>query len=127
MALEGELKSIRMAATAPEAEITAFTDAYQNALAGKKNVVTEVEGTLDPAAGAGDATIFACVESSTPVSLVFDPTGSGPAANSPEYQCTASGLQGALVTAYRLSLPVGGGASYGVTIQHSKATSRAVA
>ena len=126
VAMEDELDSIIQTATVPKADITAFNDAWQNVLAGKKSVATEVAGTLDPAAGAGDATLFAGIGAG-PLSTIFDPTGSGPGANDPEYQCTLSGLTGALVKSYRITLPVGERAGYSATLQHSGSTTRAVA
>lgn len=124
--LDDELSTITQTADVPEAEITAFADAYGNWLAGKKNVRTEIGGSLDLAASQGHNTIFDAI-SGGPVSTVFDLTGSGPGASDPEYQCTASGLTGALVASYNISLPVGAQASYTATIQHSGATTRATA
>ena len=124
--LEDELYDINMTATVPEADITSFTDAYGNALAGKKNVVTEIQGSLDGALSQGDATLWAAIGAG-PKTVVFDPTGSGPGANDPEYQCTSSGLTGVYVAEYRIDLPVGGKASYSARLQHSGSTTRAVA
>ena len=127
IALEGELNDIQQNMTVPESDITSFSDAWQNFLAGdKKNIVTEISGSLDTVLGAGDATIFGAIGGG-PVSTVFDLTGSGPGANDPEYQCSASGLNGALVANYKISLPVGDKASYSASIQHSGLTSRATA
>jgi len=126
VALEGELDSIVQNITAPEAEITSFTDVYQNFLAGKKGTTYELAGTLNMAAAGADVTLFGQIGSGR-VSTIFDPTGSGPAANAPEYQCTASGLTGTLVKSYRLSLPVGGKAALSATLQVSGTLSRAVA
>ena len=38
VAIEDELNSVTMNATVAEAEVTAFSDTYQNFIAGKKNV-----------------------------------------------------------------------------------------
>ena len=122
--LSDELNSIAMNVAVPEAEITSFGDAWGNFLAGKKNVTTEVAGSLDMAAGAGDITIFGGIGAGGK-STVFDPTGDGPGADAPQYQCSASGLTGALVASYTLNLPVGGAASYSATFQHSGQTTRA--
>ena len=128
VSIEDELNSVSMNMNVPESEITSFSDVWQNFLAGKPNINTEIQGTLDPSHGAsgGDQTIFEAIGGG-PVSTIFDPTGSGPGANDPEYQCTASGLTGALVESYNIELPVGGPATYSATIQHSGATVRAVA
>ena len=127
VAIEDELNSITMNATVGESDVTSFADTYQNFIAGKKNVTFDVSGTLDMAASQGDATIFDHITlTSGPKTLVFDPDGAGPDTNSPEYTCTSSGLTGALVTAYSISLPVGGAATYTASFQCSGATTRAV-
>ena len=125
--IEDELSQVVMTVDVPEADITAFADIYQNVLAGKKTVAYEVSGSYDPASGNGDDTLFANVNNGGVVTTVFDPTGSGPGANDPEYACTASGLTGSLVAGYRMSFPVGDKASYTATIQNSGATTRATA
>ena len=128
VALEDELSSISLDFTVPEADITSYSDAYQNFLAGKKNITFDVSGALDPDfASDGDATIFDHITlTSGPKTLVYDPDGAGPDTNSPEYTCTSSGLTGALVSSYTITLPVGDAASYTATFQCSGATTRAV-
>lgn len=126
VAIESQSNNIVMTVAVPEVEITAFADAYGNFLAGKKNVTTEITGTLDMASGAADITIFEAIGGGTK-SIVFDPTGSGPGANAPEFQCTASGLTGGYVASHHISLPVGDKASFSTTFQHSGQTTRAVA
>ena len=126
VALEDELSSVTLNFEVPEAEITAFGDTWQNYLAGKKNVRTEISGSLDLAASQGEATFLAALGTG-PVTTLFDITGSGPDTNDPVYTCTASGLSGVLLTSYRASLPVGDKASYRATLQHSGATTRVVA
>ena len=123
---QDELNQITQNISVPEADITAFAQAWQTFLAGKKNVVTEIRGSLDTLAAAGDITLFQGIGAG-PKSTVFDPVGTGPAAGAPEYQCTVSGLTGVLVARYRVSLPVGGAASFDATLQHSGSTTRAVA
>ena len=128
VAIEDELNSITMNATVGEADVTAFSDVYQNFLAGKKNITFDVAGSLDASwSGAGDATIFDHITlTSGPKTLIFDPGGAGPDTNSPEYTCTSSGLTGAICSSYSISLPVGGAATYSATFQCSGATTRAV-
>ncbi len=128
VAIEDELNSITMNATVGEADVTAFSDVYQNFLAGKKNITFDVAGSLDASwSGAGDATIFDHITlTSGPKTLIFDPDGAGPDTNSPEYTCTSSGLTGAICSSYSISLPVGGAATYSATFQCSGATTRAV-
>ncbi len=126
VAIEDELNSININFTIPESDITSFADVWQNFLAGKKNTTTDIQGSLDMAAASGDITIFEAMAGGV-VSTVFDPTGSGPGSNDPEYQCTASGLTGVLVASHTISLPVGDKASYSTTLQHSGSTTRATA
>jgi len=126
VAIEDELNSVTMSASVAESDVTAFADVYQNFLAGKKNVTFDIAGSLDMAASQGDATIFDHLHNiSGPKTLVFDPDGAGPDTNSPEYTCTSSGLTGALVTSYAITLPVGGAATYSATFQCSGSTTRA--
>jgi len=117
-----------MNATVAEADVTAFNDAYQNFVAGKKTVTFDVSGSVDmDFASDGDATIFDHLTlTSGPKTLVFDPDGAGPDTNSPEYTCTSSGLTGAICSSYSISLPVGGVATYAATFQCSGETTRAV-
>tara|TARA_R110002110_G_scaffold414000_2_gene642707 strand:+ start:77 stop:508 length:432 start_codon:yes stop_codon:yes gene_type:complete len=126
VSIEDELNSITMNATVAESDVTSFADVYQNFLAGKKNITFDIAGSLDMAASQGDATIFDHLHNiSGPKTLVFDPDGAGPDTNSPEYTCTSSGLTGALVTSYSITLPVGGAATYSATFQCSGSTTRA--
>ena len=128
VAIEDELNSVTMNAAIAEADITAFNDSYQNFLAGKKSVSFDVSGLLDmDFASDGDATIFDHISlMSGPKTLVFDPDGSGPDTNSPEYTCTSSGLTGAICSSYTINLPVGDAASYSASFQCSGSTTRAV-
>ena len=127
VAIEDELNSITMNATVAESEVTAFSDTYQNFIAGKKGVSFDVAGTLDLATSQGDATIFDHIHTTSgPKTLVFDPDGAGPDSNSPEYTCTSSGLTGAICSSYTITLPVGGAATYSATFQCSGSTTRAV-
>ena len=128
VAIEDELNTITMNATVAEGDITAFGDAYQNFLAGKKNITFDISGALDADfASDGDATIFDHITlTSGPKTLVYDPDGAGPDTNSPEYTCTSSGLTGALCSSYTITLPVGDAASYTATFQCSGSTTRAV-
>ena len=128
VSIEDELSSITMNASVAEADVTAFNDAYQNFLAGKKDISFDVTGALDmDFASDGDATIFDHIAlTSGPKPLVYAPDGAGPDTNSPEYTCTASGLTGAICSSYSIDLPVGGAATYSATFQCSGATTRAV-
>ena len=124
--VEGDLNEIEIGFTAPEAEITSFTDVYGNYLAGKKSARTRLGGIYNPSAAASDVTIFPLV-GGVVVSMVFDPTGSGPAANSPTYNCAASGLAGVLVTSYEIDIPVNGAGTIRAELEHSGSTTRATA
>jgi hypothetical protein len=128
VAIEDELNSVTMNATVAESDVTAFSDSYQNFLAGKKDVSFDIAGALDPDfASDGDATLFDHIAlTSGPKTLVFDPDGAGPDTNSPEYTCTSSGLVGAICSSYSISLPVGDAATYTASFQCSGSTTRAV-
>ena len=128
VAIEDELSSIPMTASVAEADITAFGDVNQNFLAGKKDISFDVTGAIDmDFASDGDATIFDHIAlTSGPKTLVYDPDGAGPDTNSPEYTCTSSGLTGAMVSSYTISLPVGDAATYTASFQCSGSTTRAV-
>src|SRR3990167_2491549 len=123
VAIEGDLDQVVMNVAVPEGEITSFSDAYQNFLAGKKNVKMSIEGTYNPAVSQIDATLFAAIEAAA-VSTIFDPTGDGPAANDPEFQCTASGLTGVLIDSIEITIPVNGPARISAELQHSGSTTR---
>jgi len=56
--IEDEVSEVTLDFEVPEADITAFADAWQNFLAGKPTARLSVTGSLDPASGQGDATIF---------------------------------------------------------------------
>ena len=127
VALEGFLSDITQNATVPESDITSFSDSWQNFLPGKKDITTEIQGSADFTHGASgsDQTLFEGIGAGVKTT-VFDPTGSGPDTNDPEYTCTASGLTGVLVSTYSVSLPVGEVATFTATLQHSGSTTRAV-
>lgn len=124
--LEASLNAVTITFEVPEADITSFNDAWQNFLAGKANVKTDIAGSYDGVLAAADVTLFEGFGAG-PLTTNFDPTGSGPATNDPEYVCTSSGLTGVLVENYTVNLPVGGAATYSATLQHSGATVRNVA
>ena len=126
VSIEDELNTVTMTADVPEADATAFVDAWQVPIAGKPTVSLEIQGTVDPAASQGVNTLFDAIGGGV-VSTVFDLTGSGPDTNDPEYQCSASGLTGSLVSSLRINFAVGDAARYQATIQNSGLTSRAVA
>lgn len=58
VAMEGWLNSVTANFSVPEAEITAFGDAYGNYLAGKPTVTLDIAGAWDAAGGGPDITIF---------------------------------------------------------------------
>jgi len=127
VAIEDSVNSFTTTFTNSEAEVTSFTDVYQNFLAGKADVSTTIDGTYDTSTDGTDApeTLWDAQQSG-PKALVIDPTGRGPDPDLPEYQVAASGLTGALVTSITCSFPVGDTATYSSTIQHSGATTRAL-
>ena len=123
--IEDELSQVVQTADVPQADITSFADAYQNAVAGKKSFRTELTGALDQAASQGIKTLQAGMGAGTK-STIFEPDGTtAVGVNNPYYKTTASGLTGAYVASLRISLPVGDKAGYTATIQHSGETTRA--
>lgn len=126
VAIESDLEEVTQTINKNEAEITSFTDATGNFLPGKTNATYDLSGTLDMAAAMADVTLFGQIGAGV-VSTIYDPTGSGPGADTPTYNCTASGLTGVLVRRYSLNLPVGGKASFKAALQVSGALTRAVA
>jgi len=122
--IEDELTAIVQNVDVPAADITSFSDAWQNARAGKATSSYDLDGVLDMEVGVAESLIFAQIGNGG-VSTIFDATGSGPGADAPVYKCTASGLTGALVKSISISLPVGDKASFKSNIQISGALVRA--
>ncbi len=58
VALEDELNSADLNFEVPTPDITSFSDAWQNRLAGKPSLQVQGSGFWDPASSQGDATIF---------------------------------------------------------------------
>ena len=106
VALEDELSSITMNFTVPEADVTAFSDTYQNFLAGKPTATLDVSGFADLAAGAGDITIFGEL-----------------GLEGEEYDYEPDGTTGyngfAIVTSYSISSTVGGPITYSASFRHN--------
>jgi len=121
-ALESWLNSITMNVDVPVSEITAFSDTYQNVVAGKKNVTLELAGVLDTTSAAADAIIFGCIGKGV-ATMTFKPLGSTTA----YYQTSSSGLTGTLVKSYSISLPVGDKGSFTASLQDSASTVRKTA
>ena len=118
VAITDELSSITQNSTVPEANITSFSDVFQNALAGKPSHNYEISGALDTAALQGHKTLFGAIGAGAKTSIF------SPDAGVTLFTATASGVQGAYVGAYKISLPVGDAAKYNATIQVSKALAR---
>ena len=106
VALDDELSSITMNFTVPEADVTAFSDTYQNFLAGKPTATLDVSGFADLAAGAGDITIFGEL-----------------GLEGEEYDYEPDGTTGyngfAIVTSYSISSTVGGPITYSASFRHT--------
>tara|TARA_Y100000310_G_scaffold173281_1_gene173466 strand:- start:571 stop:996 length:426 start_codon:yes stop_codon:yes gene_type:complete len=124
-AIEADIDTFGITFNVPESEITAFADPWGNFLAGKKDVTATLSGAYNTAANLADEQVFEAIGSG-PVTMLADMTGSGPDTNDPVYTCTASGLTGALVTNYSVSLPVGDKATLSASLQMSGSTTRAV-
>ena len=74
VALEDELNDVSLMFDVPSADITAFADVYQTALAGKPGAKMSMGGFWDPAASQGDATIFAAL-GGVGLTWDFEPAG----------------------------------------------------
>ena len=72
--IEDELSSCTIAFDVPAAEITAFTDAYQNVVAGKPSAKLDMTVSWDPEASQGDVAFFAQL-GGTAVIWDFEPDG----------------------------------------------------
>lgn len=106
VAIEDELNSVSLNFEVPEADITAFGDAWQNFLAGKPTLTIDVAGSWDPAASQGDATIFGEL-----------------GLEGEEYDVEPDGTTGyngyAIVTSYQIVAQVNAGISYSATFRHN--------
>ena len=106
VALEDELNTVTMDFTVPPADITAFSDAYGNALAGKPTATLTVGGSLDPAGGGGDITIFGELGLEAE-EYDFEPDGT-------------TGYNGfGFVTAYSITATVDQAIAYTMSLQHN--------
>ena len=104
--LEDELNSVTLTFDVPPADTTSFADAYQTALAGKPKATLGMDGSLDPAAGAGDITIFGELGEAAKA-WDFEPDGT-------------TGYNGfAIVTSYSITAPVTGAVTYSLALQHN--------
>ena len=106
VALEDELNTVTLNFTVPEAEITSFSDAWQNFLAGKPTATLDVAGSADLAAAQGDATIFAALGGAA-VTWDFEPDG-------------VVGYNGyAIVTSYSITSAVNDAIKYTAAFRHN--------
>ena len=104
--LEDEAHSVTISFAVPEAEITAFADAWQNFLAGKPTATLELSGYWDGASGAGDITIFNELGLEAE-EYDFEPDG-------------ATGYDGfAIVTSYSVTATVNGPVTYELALRHN--------
>jgi len=108
VALEDELNTITLNFEVPEADITAFADAWQNFLAGKPTATLDIGGSWDGAASQGDATIFAALGGAA-VTWDFEPGGG-----------TTLGYNGyAFPTSYSITSGVNGPVTYAASMRHN--------
>ena len=106
VALEDELNSATLAFDVPTADITAFSDTYQNVVAGKPAAKMDVAGAWDPAASQGDATIFAALGGAA-LTWDFEPDGT-------------TGYNGyAVVNSYSVTASVTDAVKYTASFQHN--------
>lgn len=106
VAIEDELNSVTLNFEVPEADITAFADAWQNFLAGKPTLTIDAAGSWDPASSQGDATIFGEL-----------------GLEGEEYDVEPDGATGyngyAIVTSYSITAQVNAGISYTLGLRHN--------
>ena len=106
VALEDELSTATLNFDVPAAEITAFTDVYQNVVAGKPSAKLDVAGSWDPASSQGDATIFAAL-GGVALTWDFEPDGT-------------TGYNGyAVVNSYSITASVTDAVKYTAAFQHN--------
>lgn len=104
--LEDELNTVTLNFTVPPADITSFGDAWGNSLAGKPSAAISAGGSLDPAGGAGDITIFGELGQEAKA-WNFEPDGT-------------TGYDGfAIVTSYSITSAVNAAISYTVDLLHN--------
>jgi len=104
--LEDELSSATLTFDVPPADITAFSDSYGNAVAGKPTARIDVAGSWDPAASQGDATIFGDLGAAGQT-WDFEPDGT-------------TGYNGyAIVTSYSVTASVTDAVKYTASFQHN--------
>jgi len=106
VAIEDEVNTVTANFTAPEAEITSFSDAWQNFLAGKPTLTLDASGFADMAGGQGDVTIFGELGLEAE-EYDFEPDGT-------------TGYDGfAIVTSYSLTAAVDAPVTYSLSLRHN--------
>ena len=106
VAIEDELSSATLNFTVPEADITSFSDSWQNFLAGKPTATLDVSGFADLASSQGDVTIFGELGLEGE-EWDFEPDGT-------------TGYNGfAIVTSYSITSTVGGPITYSASFRHN--------
>ena len=106
VSLEDEVNQASLDFTVPESEITSFSDAWQNFLAGKPTAQLTFSGSLDPAGGQGDITIFGEL-GSVGKAYDFEPDG-------------VTGYDGyAIVNSYSIQCNVNEAIKYSCTLRHN--------
>ena len=106
--LEGELSSVTLTFDVPPADITAFTDVYQNVVAGKPSAKIDATGSWSPTAAHGDAVIFAQLGQAAGI-WNFEPDGT-------------QGYDGyGVVTSYSITASTTDAVKYSLSMQHNGA------
>ena len=107
--LEAEVNTVTLNFDVPTGDITSFSDAYQNVVAGKPAATIDIAGSWNGAAGAGDVTIFGELGSAAKA-WDFEPAG-------------ATGYDGyAVVTSYSITASVTDAVKYTASFQHNGAS-----
>lgn len=106
VAIEDEINEASINFEVPEAEITSFSDAWQNFLAGKPTATLDVAGSADLAASQGDVTIFGDLGGAAQT-YDFEPDGS-------------TGYNGyGIITRYSIRAAVNAPVTYTMTLRHN--------
>jgi len=104
--LENEVNAVTLNFDVPVAEITAFSDTYQNVVAGKPAATIDIAGAWQSTATGGDAVIFAALGGAA-LNYDFEPDGT-------------TGYDGyAVPTNYSITANTNDAIKYTATFQHN--------
>ena len=103
---DDQLDTVTMSFDVPVADITSFTDVYQNVVAGKPSAKIDIAGSWDGASNAADDIIFGELGSAAKA-YDFEPIG-------------GTGYNGfAIVTSYSITASVNDAVKFSASLQHN--------